>query len=319
MGVTSATVKFYIISRCFEEVDMWSEKERRACEGKGSEERRGKGRGRRERGWGWGRGRGSEGGDVTTHHDPVDGRRDGHSLGSHIQREHFRRNDPSQRSPSDRKPSDIPINHKHRAVTRLLVLESRSVDGDNGGDGSVRDGHVGFSQCQHGFSTEIVDEKDGGDGHNKVDDTDDTSREERDGSALETDLSENSRSIVDDGYSSTPNKNLIGDGMNVPLIPVHCCNPWAAAPSMSRCKRGLVVKSRLYSKRETLKVTSSMPYRSFAASRSTSRSACKARNSYWTSGWEASFDRRLARVTSASSSRPDHQQSSSNRDQPTHP
>lgn len=86
--------------------------------------------------------------------------------------------------------------------------------------------------------------------------------------------------------------------------PVHCCRAWAPAPIINLCKRDRVVKRRLYSRTPILKVTSFTPYRSLAASRSTNRSACKARNSYCTMGSSGSRLRRLARPIRHSSSRP---------------
>lgn len=88
---------------------------------------------------------------------------------------------------------------------------------------------------------------------------------------------------------------------------------------MRRRKSDLVVKSRLYSSIVTRNVTSFTPYLSFAASTSTSRSACSARNSYcfnqlrvtdqggrltWTSRDSTGILRTRASVCSDSSSRP---------------
>lgn len=100
---------------------------------------------------------GEGGSAVITHANSLDSRRDRHPLRTHIKREHLGRHDPSERSPSDGKPSNVPVNHEDRTVTGSLValVEPTAVDGNDGTDGSVRNGHVGFTESEHGPSTEL--------------------------------------------------------------------------------------------------------------------------------------------------------------------
>lgn len=54
----------------------------------------------------------------------------------------------------------------------------------------------------YGVATHVVDEEDGRDGHHKVDDTDDTSGEETDGTARETDLGKDGGGVVDNSVDT---------------------------------------------------------------------------------------------------------------------
>lgn len=87
-----------------------------------------------------------------------------------------------------------------------------AVDGKDGGNGGVTDGHVGLSQSQHGLSTKVVDKEDSRDGENKVDDTDDTSREDGNGAAGQANLLEDSGSVVDDRVDTGPLLQTLGGG-----------------------------------------------------------------------------------------------------------
>ena len=66
------------------------------------------------------------------------------------------------------------------------------------------DGHVEFSNHQHWLSTQVVDKENGGDSHDKVDHTDNTRSQEGDRAALQTDLLEDSRRVVDDSVDTGP-------------------------------------------------------------------------------------------------------------------
>jgi hypothetical protein len=90
-------------------------------------------------------------------HDPVDGRRDGHSLGAHIEGEDLGGDDPSERTPGDGEPGDVPVHHEDGAVTSSLVAvgESSTVDSDDARDRGVRDGHVELSNGKHGLTAEL--------------------------------------------------------------------------------------------------------------------------------------------------------------------
>jgi hypothetical protein len=77
----------------------------------------------------------------------------------------------------------VRTHHEDGTVTGGLVSERRvgsvgetstSVSRDNGRNGSVRYSHVGFSKHKHWLSAKVVDEENGGDGHDKVDDSNDT-------------------------------------------------------------------------------------------------------------------------------------------------
>jgi hypothetical protein len=114
----------------------------------------------------------------------------------------------------------------------------------------------------YGVATHVVDEEYGRDGHHKVYDTDDTSGEETDGTARETDLGKDGGGVVDNSVDTavrSVNSPTPIISATVSTHPVHCWSAWAEAPSMRRWSRGLVVNSRLYSRRETRKLTVSIP------------------------------------------------------------
>lgn len=71
-----------------------------------------------------------------------------------------------------------PVHHKDCAVACSLVLaESTSVHGDDGGNRRVRDGHVELSNGEHGLSTKVVYEENSRDGHDEVNNADDACSE----------------------------------------------------------------------------------------------------------------------------------------------
>jgi hypothetical protein len=92
----------------------------------------------------------------------------------------------------------------------------------------VTDGHQSLTTGQHGFSTKVIDEKDGGNGEDKVDNSNDTSCQKSDGTSSETDLSlgtskliccvsllgtrthEDCGRVVDDGVDTSPLLESLG-------------------------------------------------------------------------------------------------------------
>lgn len=86
----------------------------------------------------------------------------------------------------------------------LVRLPGIAVGGDNGGDDNMAGCHANGAYGEDGLAADAVDVEDRRDGGDEHDDADDSSCEERDCYAGETEVFENGGSVVEDRVDSSP-------------------------------------------------------------------------------------------------------------------
>ena len=90
-----------------------------------------------------------------------------------------------------------PDHHNGCPSRRTMVPKVFIVLRENDGDDEVGEGHAEGSDSEHGFTAELVNVKDCGDGGEEHDDADDACREEGLRGSFETDLLEDLRRVVE--------------------------------------------------------------------------------------------------------------------------